>query len=243
LATFTVTLDPYTAPGRAELVALVAALADMAHEQGAVFVGLDSSDLVVRHAARMAGLSGGLRWPLEGRVGEVTAWQSRHETAVEANPATADDRVNELVTRLSHFGVAAVARRPLCQARRLVRAASRGLGATLDVDIPWGPRRTLVFSFPDRSDLMPEALAIAAGTATRLERLTHLRPCPKAPEGRSINGTSLGAGALLWQNDPDAQSDVALFGYAATWGLKYNTPIDDSQGASLVEGRSKRASW
>ncbi|MGH9018522.1 MAG: hypothetical protein ACRDY1_12300, partial [Acidimicrobiales bacterium] len=53
---------------------------------------------------------------------------------------------------------------------RVDRRLSGGVGDTLEVTVEWAPGRRFVISAPDRPDVLPEAMALAADTATAVLR-------------------------------------------------------------------------
>lgn len=137
---------------RHEAGRLVDVVVAAASEHGASHLRLRSADQVVRHEARSKGFAGGLR---EDLLLDTAGVSSPSEGAAsELGPAIESLLPGTRVT-------ATASANPL---RRLLERAVSGSGAQTRVDIAdgWDGFRVRV---PDRADLMPEAIAMAADTA------------------------------------------------------------------------------
>ncbi len=132
---------------------------------GAVEVELDSDSLLVRYEARVLGFAGGLRRPLRAPAAPGAPGQGPASDAAR-RPARAPD----VAAALSGWGIAAAPVRAAGTFERLANRLAIGVGATVDVAVHWAPGRSVTIGAPDRPDLMPEALALAADTTTAVLR-------------------------------------------------------------------------
>jgi hypothetical protein len=159
-----------------DLVDLVVMTVRRAKEQGATDIAFPGEGVLLRHAARQVGFGGGLRVPLEATVAEVAS------PALVTDPARVDrqERVEALVAALGDVNVSATGARPNRAFGKLVKRLIGGVGNTLELIIDRTPTRTFVISVPDRPDLMPEAVALAADMAISvLNRFPHQAPALK----------------------------------------------------------------
>ncbi len=141
-----------------DITDLVVTAVKRAKEDGATDIEFPGESLLLRHAARQVGFRGGLRIPLEAKVDEVAAPVLFND---QAQVFDRHERVEWLVAALHEVGIEATAARPNRAFGRLVKRLVGGVGDTLEVIISWAPGRTFIISVPDRSDLMPEAIALA----------------------------------------------------------------------------------
>jgi hypothetical protein len=147
------------------LVAVLKAVVERSIAGGATDVELHGTSLLLRHEARRLGFRGPLHAPLRARVGDVGRPVAGPDPATGSGP---DDRAQWLAAALGEFGVTAT---PARRARPLGRLAKRlkgGVGDPLEVVCAWAPDRTFSISVPDRPDLMPEPIALAATTTTNV---------------------------------------------------------------------------
>jgi len=180
------------------------ALVSTARVGGADTIELDTASLVVRHVARRLWFAGGLRRPLRRPTSGPgpAPWRSADDVAAEGADAHGADgygttgfgaagqgaggdaagRAAELAGALCAWGVDARPRRPPGGVGRTLRRLSLGVSATLEVEIPWAAGRAVVMGAPDRPDLMPEAVAVAADTTRAVLR----RFVEQAPAVRTI---------------------------------------------------------
>jgi hypothetical protein len=142
-----------------------------ARAEGATEIAFSSPSLLLRDAARRAGLRGPVRVPLVADI-DAVAWPTPGDG--RAPVPNRQERQAWLVFALGQMGVAATAPRPAGAVGRLARRLASGVGDTLEVVISWAPGQTFVISAPDRYDLMPEPLALTADTAAAvLRRFPH----------------------------------------------------------------------
>jgi len=73
-------------------------------------------------------------------------------------------RASSLAGALAAWGLVAEAARPPRSLGRVAKRLSLGVADSLDLVVTWAPGRTVVVGCPDRPDLMPEAVAMAAET-------------------------------------------------------------------------------
>jgi len=150
-----------------DVAGLVMAVVTLAKNMGVTDVEVDDQSLVVRHVARRLGFGGRLRVPLGARIDDVRAPPAR-----DGDPSAASlaDRTAWLVAMLEEMGVTSTAVRPARAWGRLAKRLTGGVGDTLEVAVAWAPERTVLISAPDRVDLMPETVALAADTAVAVLR-------------------------------------------------------------------------
>jgi hypothetical protein len=145
--------------------ALVLAAVAEAEDRGATDVTLFSQSLLVRHEARRLGFLGGLRAPLTATTDAIA--RTAMIADADAHPGPVHDhqgRTAWLVAALDHLGVASTAPRRPSALGRLTRRLAGGVGDTLEVVVEGAPGGTFVVSAPDRADILPEAVALAADT-------------------------------------------------------------------------------
>lgn len=169
-------IDPSPELQRADLGLLLRQLAGEVARSGGTGLVLRSSSLVLRHEARAVGFVGGLRRPLHLHLGS-DGWQPGSDewsgNGGEVGPGTgplAGPSGERLVAALAAFGIEAVARHPLGPVGRLVRGLVSGVSTMVDLAVTWAPGRTVVLAVPDQADLMPEAVAVVADTASAVLR-------------------------------------------------------------------------
>jgi len=171
---------------RDDIAAVVAALVERAGAEGARTVVLDSHSLLVRHEARRIGFVGPLRHPLYVGVDDVATPRPGAPAAgggrgVPDDPARPHGsgtshrleeraRASSLAGALAAWGLDAEAARPPRSLGRVAKRLSLGVADSLDLVVTWAPGRTVVIGCPDRPDLMPEAVAMAAETTAAVLR-------------------------------------------------------------------------
>jgi hypothetical protein len=160
-------LEPTPRLGPQEVGDLVMATVQQAQKDGATAIEFPSDSVVLRHEARRAGLRGGLRTALGARTEEVAA-----PVPAEASAPVPDraQRTAWLCARLADLGVTATPAPATRSLGRLAKRLSGGVGDTLEVLVAWAPGQTFAISAPDRPDLMPEGMALAADTAVAVFR-------------------------------------------------------------------------
>jgi len=165
LAGVAVGIDASSSYRRDDIAGLVVALVRRAAAAGALEVELDSDSLLVRYEARGLGFAGRLRHPLRAPVTLGAA-------AAEGppGPTRRAARAAEVAAALAGWGIAAAPGRSAGTLERLANRLAIGVGATVDVTVQWAPGHHVTIGAPDRPDLMPEALALAADTATAVLR-------------------------------------------------------------------------
>lgn len=138
---------------------LVEGLGRAAAGCGALIVRLDSSDLLLRNQARLNGFEGGLRESLTFRLTPGV----RSNSGVEPTSSWA---VSTLETLLPQWSIRAVW--PKSPVRRVIQRALSGSGAQIHL-ILRAPSGRFDLWVPEREDLMPEPIAMAADTATAIK--------------------------------------------------------------------------
>jgi len=146
-----------------DIADLVVATVKRAGDEGATDIEFAGESVLLRHVARQVGFRGGLRVPLQAKVDDVAPPAPFPD---RAQVADRQERVEWLVAALRDVKVDATAARPNRAFGRLAKRLVGGVGDTLEVIIERAPGRTYIISVPDRSDLMPEAVALAGDTAT-----------------------------------------------------------------------------
>lgn len=145
-----------------DITDLVVMTVRRAKAQGATDIEFPGEVVLLRHAARQVGFHGGLRVPLEARVDDVAS----PAPVEDRPPGGRDERAQWLVAALGDVHVGATAARPNGAFGKLVKRLVSGVGTTLELIIERAPGRTFIISVPDRSDLMPEAIALVGDTTT-----------------------------------------------------------------------------
>lgn len=136
--------------GPADLAGALAAGRALAASAGVATTVLDAGEPLLRHEARAVGFSGGLHQPLEASGPDGPA------------PAAPAPGAAGLVAAAGALGVTlAPARRP-GPAALVGRRLARGVGPSLDLVVDQPGARPVRLSVPDRADVMPEAVALAA---------------------------------------------------------------------------------
>ncbi|MGA2521775.1 MAG: hypothetical protein ABSG81_13290 [Acidimicrobiales bacterium] len=167
-----VVIDGTSAFERDDLRDLLIELVQRSGAQGARRVDLDCFSLLVRHEARRIGFVGPLRRPLVAAVDDVATKavgtgegpRSEPDGGQASRPLDQAELASSLAGALAAWGIPAT---PVRARRGLGRITSRlalGVADTLDVAVHWAPGRTVTIGVPDRADLMPEAVALAAQT-------------------------------------------------------------------------------
>jgi len=174
-------LDATTPFGLDVIAGALQALVSTARTAEADTIELDTSSLLVRHVARGLGFAGGLRRPLQRATTAPAAapWGADGAPPEQGYGAGEDSagRAAELAGALRAWGVDARPRRTPGGVGRALRRLSLGVSDTLDVEVPWAAGRAVVMGAPDRPDLMPEAVAVAADTTRSvLRRFPQLAP-------------------------------------------------------------------
>lgn len=153
-------IGPWPAFSREAARRLTRVLIEVARSVGAESTRLRTVDMVVRDEARRAGFEGGLREDL---------------TFADASPRPDDDPERSITSTVGAAiedllpGSRVVASITASRVRRLLQHAVSGTGAQLRVDITVGDSLLRV-ALPQRADLMPEAVAMAAGTALAIKK-------------------------------------------------------------------------
>jgi hypothetical protein len=145
-----------------DIADLVVTTVERAKEDGATDIEFSGESILLRHAARHVGFRGSLRVPLWAKADNV-ALPTRFSD--HAQIFDRHERLEWLVAALRDLGVDSTAARLNRAFGRLAKRLTGGVGDTLEVIIEWASGRTFIISVPDRSDLMPEAVALA-GTMT-----------------------------------------------------------------------------
>jgi hypothetical protein len=125
-------------------------------------VELDAGDLVIRYVARRAGFTGGLRAPLTAPIGGPPG------RAADLEPVDAEGlaaAVNSLIG-----GPVAQAARASGAWARLAAVGVSGNVASVNLTIRAADGGSFTTVVPDRPDLMPEVVALAADTARAVRR-------------------------------------------------------------------------
>ncbi len=167
-----VMIDAASAFERHDLRDLLIELIQRVGAQGARRVELDCFSLLVRHEARRIGFVGPLRLPLMAAVDDVATRAvgasegpaSDHGDGQTPGAVARAERASSLAGALVAWGVPAAPGRPPRGLGRLTSRLALGVSDTLDVALEWAPGRTVTMGVPDRADLMPEAVALAAQT-------------------------------------------------------------------------------
>jgi hypothetical protein len=147
---------------------LVGALIGTAADVGAGSVRLDTVDPVIRDEAGRTGFRGGLRAGLDLSPGAPAP-----EADPDLDPADLAGSIQRLIPG------AQVRTRSSGALRRLVQHAVSGTGAQTRLDLAQSGQSLRVL-VPDRADLMPEAVAMAADTALSIKArfdaaITHVK--------------------------------------------------------------------
>jgi len=124
---------------------------------GARTITLEADDILLRHEARTAGLTGGLRQSLVAAVADLG------DAARSPEPAEAWKRLGDVVGALLP-GVSVTAR----PARGMARRATSGTAAMVDLAVVLPDGNPLLVSCPDVADVVPENLALAIDTVGRV---------------------------------------------------------------------------
>jgi hypothetical protein len=146
-----------------DIADLVVVTVEQAKRQGATTIEFHSESFLLRHVARRLGFGGGLRVPLEARVDNVAV-----SVPLDDGGPTLDrhERLEWMIAALRDFGIEALAARPNLAFGRLIKRLVGGVGDMMEVIIERAPGCSFIVSLPNRSDLMPEAVALAGDTTT-----------------------------------------------------------------------------
>jgi hypothetical protein len=147
------------------LVAVIMAVVQRSIDVGATDVEFHGTSLLLRHEARRLGFRGPLHAPLQARAADVAVPVTTDADDAGGGP---DDRARWLAVALDDVGVMATPARRARPLGRLAKRLAGGVGNPLELVCEWTPGRSFTISVPDRPDLMPEPIALAATTTANV---------------------------------------------------------------------------